>query len=100
MWPPAPAQPVRQAPARFPQPQAAPPQRVIGVPSESLDEDRLSDFPESETSLIAKQARSEYLDLVAAYCQLERGDPKEQRRVMGMQHPLYHNPSRATINLT
>ena len=44
--PPAPAQPARQAPARFPQPQAAPPWRVICMPSESLDEDRLSDFPD------------------------------------------------------
>ena len=53
VWPPVPAQPVRQAPARFPQPQTAPPWKVIRVPSESLDEDRLSDFTESETSLIA-----------------------------------------------
>ena len=37
--PPAPAQPVRQAPARLPQPQAASPRSFIGVPSESLDED-------------------------------------------------------------
>ena len=65
--PPVPAQPVRQAPACFPQPRAAPPQRVIHVPSESLDEDWLSDFPESEASLIAKQAWSQYLDRVAAY---------------------------------
>ena len=60
--PPAPSQPVRQASASFPLPQAAPPRRVIHVPSVSLDEDRLSAFPESEASLIAKQARSEYLD--------------------------------------
>ena len=70
------------------------------VPSESLDEDRLSDFTESEASLIAKQAWSEYLDRVAAYCELERGHPKEQKRVMGMQRPLYHDPGKATINLT
>ena len=37
---------------------------------------------------------------MAAYCELERGDPEEQRRVMGMQGPLCHDPSRATINLT
>ena len=98
--PPAPAQPVRQAPACFPQPKATPPWRVICVPSESLAEDRLSDFPENKASLIAKQAWSEYLDRVTAYCELERGDPEEKRRVMGMQRPLYHNPSRATINLT
>ena len=70
------------------------------MPSESLDKDRLSAFPESEASLIAKQARSEYLDRVAVYCELERGDPEEQKRVMGMQRPLYHNPGKATNNLT
>ena len=51
---PAPAQPVRQASARFSQSQIAPPRRVIRMPSESLNEDRLSDFQESEASLIAK----------------------------------------------
>ena len=70
------------------------------MPSESLNEDRLANFLESEASLIAKQARSECLDRVAAYCELERGDSEEQRWVMGMQRPQYHNPSRATINLT
>ena len=37
--------------------------------------------------------------MVAPYCELERGDPEEQRRVMGMQCPLYYDPSRAIINL-
>ena len=64
----APAQPVRQASACFPQPQATPPRRVIRVPSKSLDKDCLIDSPESEASLIAKQALSEYLDRGAAYC--------------------------------
>ena len=54
LWPPAPAKPVRQALACFPQPQAAPPRWVICVPLESLNQDRLSDFLESEASLIAK----------------------------------------------
>ena len=68
-------------------------------PSESqIEEDRLLDFPESEASLIAKQAHSELLDRVANFCGLERGDP-EQKRVMGMKHPNYHDPARATINL-
>ena len=89
VWPPAPAQPVKQAPARFPQP---PSRMVICLPSESLDEDGLSDFTESEASLIAKQAWSDYLDRVAAYCELERGDPEEQRRAMGMQLPPVSRP--------
>ena len=66
----------------------------------SPETSRLSDFPESEASFIAKQVWSEYLDSVAAYCELERGDPEEQRWVIGMQRPQYHDYSRATINLT
>ena len=70
------------------------------MPSESLiDVDRLSDFPASEASLIAKQARSELLNTVANLCGLERGDTEEQKRVMGMKHPYYNGPARATINL-
>ena len=100
LWPPAPVQPVRQAPAYYPQPQAAPPRGLdVCLQNLSTDEDRLSDFPESESSLIAKQVRSEYLDRMAAYCELERGDPEEQRRVMGIQLLLYHDPSRASINM-
>ena len=59
MRPPAPAQPLRLAPAYFPQPKAAA-SGARHMPSESLhDEDRLLDSPESEASLIAKQAHSE-----------------------------------------
>ena len=71
------------------------------VPSDSLqDKDRLSmDFPESEASLIARQARSELLDCVAGFCGLERWETEDQRKVMGMKHLIYHDPSRACINL-
>ena len=66
IWPLTPAQPPRPAAAFFPQPQATPPRGATRMPSESLlDEDRLLDFPESEASLIAKQAQSELLDRVA-----------------------------------
>ena len=82
MRPPAPAQPLRPAPAYFPQPQAAPPQGARRVPTESLDEDRLSDFPEREASLIARQAWLELLDWIANFCELERGHNEEQKRVM------------------
>ena len=100
MRPPAPAQPARPAPAYVPQPQAAPPQGAKRVFPESLDEDRLSDFPECEVSLIAKQAQSELLDRVANFCELESGDTEEQKRVVGMKRPLYHDPARYTINLS
>ena len=70
------------------------------MPSESLiEEDRLSDFPESEASFIAKQAQSELLVSVANFCGLERGDTEEQKRVIGMTHTYYHDPARAIINL-
>ena len=39
------------------------------------DEDRLSmDFPDSEASLIAKQAHSELLARIATFCSFERSD--------------------------
>ena len=70
------------------------------MPSESLhDQDRLSDFPESEASLIANQAHSELLDRVANFCELERGETEDQRKVMGMNRPPYYDPARASINL-
>ena len=62
------------------------------MPSESLDEDTLSHLPESEASLIDKQARSELLDRVANFCDLERGNTEKQKWVIGMKLPLYHNP--------
>ena len=101
MRPLAPAQPHRPAPVYFTLPQAAPPWGARRVPSESLGEDKLSDFPESEASSIAKQARSKLLDRVGNFCELERGDTEEQKQVMGMKcpPPLYHDPARATINL-
>ena len=76
--------------------------RARPVPTDSLHdkEDRLSmDFPESEASLIAKQTCSELLDWIATFCSLERSDTENQRKVMGMQNPVYHDPARATINL-
>ena len=57
------------------------------------------DFPETEPSLIAKQARSELLGWVATFCSLERSDTEDQRKVMGMKNPVYYDPARATINL-
>ena len=94
MLPRAPGQPPRPASAYLPQPQDAPPPGARRVPAESLiDKDRLSDFPESEASLISKQSRSELLDRVVNFCGLERGEQRteEQKRFMGMKHPYYHN---------
>ena len=57
------------------------------------------DFPESEASLIAKQACSELLDGVATFCRLERSDTEGQRKIMGMKNPVDHDPGRGIINL-
>ena len=95
--PPAPAQPHR--PGIIPPALGSSPSGARCLPSESLDEDRLSDFPESKASKLAKQAWSELLDRVANFCELERGDTEEQKQVMGMKRPLYHDPARSTINL-
>ena len=99
MRPPAPAQPPRPAPVTSLKLGLLSLGGASLVPSESLDEDRLPDFPESEADLIAKQARSELLDRVVSFCELEREDTKEQKQVMGVKHPLYHDPARSTINL-
>ena len=58
-----------------------------------------SQTPESEASLIAKQAWSEFLNRFANFSELKRGDTEEPKWVMGMKRPLYHDPARSTINL-
>ena len=58
------------------------------------------DFPETEASLIVKQARSELLDRVTSFCCLERSDAEDQNEVLGMQNPVYHALTRAAINLS
>ena len=58
------------------------------------------DFPETEASLIAKQAHSELLDRVTSFCCLERSDAEDQNEVLGMQNPVYHALNRAAINLS
>ena len=37
--------------------------------------------------------------MVANFCELERGDTEEQKRVMGTKRPLYHDPARSTTHL-
>ena len=97
MRPPASAQPPRLAPAYFPQLQAAPPRWARHLPSQTLhDEDRLSDFP---AFLIAEQARSELLDQVANFCELERGETEDQRKSILLKRPTHHDLAIASINL-
>ena len=58
------------------------------------------DFSESETSLIAKQARSELLDRVATLFSLERSDAEDQNKVLGMQNLVSNAQARAAVNLS
>ena len=58
------------------------------------------DFTESKAFLIAKQACSELLDQVTAFCSPERVDTEDHKNVMEMKNPVYHDPTRATINLS
>ena len=68
------------------------------LPDSRHDKDRLSmDFPESKA--LAKQAHSELLDRVVTFCSLERSDTEDQRKVTGMQNPVYHDPATASIKL-
>ena len=49
--------------------------------------------------LIAKQARSDFLHWVEKFCNLERGEAEDHRKVTGMHLPAYHDLARASINL-
>ena len=53
------------------------------------------DFPESKASLIAKQARSELLNWIVGFCELERGVTEDQRRVMEMKSPILSKQGRS-----
>ena len=45
------------------------------------------------------QACLELLDRVANFSELKRGDSEDQRKVMGMNRPSYHDPAATSINL-
>ena len=53
-----------------------------------------------QASLREKQARSELLDKVAKFCGLERSDAEDKKKVLGMMNPTFHEPTRASINLS
>ena len=47
-----------------------------------------------------KQARSEVLDKVAKFCNLNRQDPQIQKEVMGMRLPAYNAPAKKSIEIS
>ena len=54
----------------FPNLRELPPRGAKRMPAESLNQDRLSDFPESEASLIAssRPAKAHYCDMLGIFC--------------------------------
>ena len=55
---------------------------------------------DNEAVLGEKQARSEALDRVAAFCNLDRQDPETQKEVMGMKLPAYNAPAKKSIEIS
>ena len=47
-----------------------------------------------------KQARSEALDRVAEFCNLDRQNPQIQKEVMGMRLPAYNAPAKKSIEIS
>ena len=61
------------------------------------------EFPvdlDNEAVLKEKQARSEVLDKVAEFCNLNRQDPQIQKEVMGMRFPAYNAPAKKSIEIS
>ena len=55
---------------------------------------------DNEAVLKEKQARSEILDKIAEFCNLNRQDPRVQKEVMGMRLPAYNAPTKKSIEIS
>ena len=64
-----------------------------------LDEEFSVDL-DNEAVLKEKQARSEILDKIAEFCNLNRQDPRVQKEVMGMRLPAYNAPTKKSIEIS
>ena len=64
-----------------------------------LDEEFSIDL-DNEAVLKEKQARSEVLDKIAKFCNLNRQDPRVQKEVMGMRLPAYNAPTKKSIEVS
>ena len=67
---------------------------------DSLLEEEFSVDLDNEAVLKEKQARSEILDKVAEFCNLDRQDPRIQKEVMGMRLPAYNAPAKKSIEIS
>ena len=64
-----------------------------------LDEEFSVDL-DNKAVLKEKQARSEVLDKIAEFCNLNRQDPRVQKEVMGMRLPAYNAPTKKSIEVS
>ena len=105
----------RQVQLRAPQDQASFPvlvpqgqghRPVLGRPVvrrddlDSLLDEEFSVDLDNEAVLKEKQARSEVLDKIAEFCNLNRQDPRVQKEVMGMRLPAYNAPTKKSIEVS
>ena len=67
---------------------------------DSLFEEEFSVDLDNEAVFKEKQARSEILDKVAEFCNLDRQDPRIQKEVMGMRLPAYNAPAKKSIEIS
>ena len=65
-----------------------------------FNEEECSVYLDNEAVLKEKQARSEVLDTVAEFCNLDREDPQIQKEVMGMRLPAYNAPAKKSIEIS
>ena len=78
--------------------------RQVVVRRDDLDslynEEEFSIDVDNEAVLREKQARSEALDRVAEFYNLDRQDPQIQKDVMGMRLPAYNAPAKKSIKIS
>ena len=87
-------------PVLVPQDQVQGQRPVLGRPvvrRDSLLDVEFSVDLDNEAVLKEKQARSEILDKIAEFCNLNRQDPRVQKEVMGMRLPAYNAPTKKSI---
>ena len=93
-------------PVLVPQGQVQGQRPVLGRPVvrrddlDSLLDEEFSVDLDNEAVLKEKQARSEILDKIAEFCNLNRQDPRVQKEVMGMRLPAYNAPTKKSIEVS
>ena len=73
---------------------------TAGPSTIELIEEEFSIDLDNEAVLKEKQARSEALDRVAEFCNLDRQDPQIQKEVMGMRLPAYNAAAKKSIEIS